>query len=87
MVLTSSQTTLAAAAAAVVISAASSSGSRMLVIANAGTNLMHIGPSGVTASTGLPIAAGASVTINVPTDVAIYGFSTAGSTAAVLTFS
>lgn len=84
MTIKTTQTALTAAAAAVVISAASSQGSRTIIVANAGTNLMHIGPSGVNASTGFPVAAGASVTIDVPTDVAIYGFSTTGSTAAVL---
>lgn len=88
MVLTSSQTALTAAAAAVVISAASSTGTRTIVITNAGaTNNMHLGPSGVNASTGFPLAPGAQVSLNVPTDVAIYAFSTSGTTAAVLEIS
>jgi hypothetical protein len=45
-----------------------------------------VGPSGVTASTGIPIAAGATYNVPIGSGIALYGYSTAGSTVAVAEF-
>ncbi len=82
-----SQTTLTAAAPAVKITSATPAATRSSVqVTNSGANTLWVGPSGVTAATGIPIASGASMTFSLGPNVALYGFSTSGSTAAVMEF-
>lgn len=54
-------------------------GRRQILIQNLGSKEMFIGDSGVTTSSGLRVAAGATVTLELGSDVALYGIVATGS--------
>jgi hypothetical protein len=85
--ISTSQTSLTGAASAVQITSATPAASRNLVqVTNSGAATLWVGPTGVTASTGIPIATGATMSFALGSGVPLFGFSTSGSTAAVAEF-
>lgn len=87
MAVASKQVTVSAAAAAVLVYAGTDgAGERQaqVTVKNTGANAVHLGPAGVTASTGLSVAASSSVQVLLGERDALYVFSTSGSTIEVL---
>ena len=73
-----SQASIGTAATQIVAARAGAAGTGRIAVTlyNAGSVTIYFGPSGVTTTTGMPLPAGASATIN--TQAAIYGIAASG---------